>query len=162
MARRSTPGDGVGASSERAGTAISSKGGDGDEGNTSSKGTGLSAPPAPSPRLSAAGKRLAEEKSWLVDLPQHCIAEPTRASDFVWSFRVSGLHGTLYQVCLHHVFCVCSAMVQSTVHTASVIVLKSTALLWNILVTRGYYVGIHEARSLRGGGPAVSERLCNT
>lgn len=52
----------------------------------------------PSPRLSAAEKRLQEEKQWLEDLPRYCFAEPNRGSDFVWSFRVSGLHGTMYQV----------------------------------------------------------------
>lgn len=56
------------------------------------------APVAASPRLSAAEKRLAQEKKWLVDTPSYCFAEPMRASDFVWSFRVSGLHGTAYQV----------------------------------------------------------------
>lgn len=59
---------------------------------------GVAHSPAPSPRLLSAESRLAREKAWLVDLPQYCHAEVTRASDFVWSFRVSGLHGTLYQV----------------------------------------------------------------
>lgn len=55
--------------------------------------------PAPSPRLLSAESRLAQEKAWLVeDLPPYCHAEVMRSSDFVWSFRVSGLHGTLYQV----------------------------------------------------------------
>lgn len=58
------------------------------------------AAPVPSPRLSAAERRLQEEKQWLVDVPRYCFAEPTRGSDFVWSFRVSGLHGTMYQVCI--------------------------------------------------------------
>lgn len=59
---------------------------------------GIAHSPAPSPRLLSAESRLAQEKAWLVDLPQYCHAEVTQASDFVWSFRVSGLHGTLYQV----------------------------------------------------------------
>lgn len=69
---------------------------------SSSTGGGLvvTAPsPAPSPRLLSAESRLAQEKAWLVeDLPPYCHAEVMRGSDFVWSFRVSGLHGTLYQV----------------------------------------------------------------
>lgn len=57
------------------------------------------APPALSPRFLSAESRLAQEKAWLADgLPQHCHAEPSHGSDFVWSFKVSGLHGTLYQV----------------------------------------------------------------
>lgn len=55
---------------------------------------------SPSPRLLSAETRLAQEKAALEDaLPQHCHAEVTSAgSDFEWSFRISGLHGTLYQV----------------------------------------------------------------
>ena len=56
-------------------------------------------PPALSPRFLSAESRLAQEKAWLADsLPQHCLAEPIRGSDFVWSFKVAGLHRTLYQV----------------------------------------------------------------
>lgn len=57
--------------------------------------------PALSPRFLSAESRLAQEKAWLADaLPQHCQAEPIRGSDFVWSFKVAGLHRTLYQVSL--------------------------------------------------------------
>eukprot|EP00903_Cladosiphon_okamuranus_P015566 g14371.t1 len=55
-------------------------------------------PPALSPRFLSAESRLAQEKRWLADgLPQYCYAEPIRGSDFIWSFKVAGLHGTLYQ-----------------------------------------------------------------
>lgn len=54
--------------------------------------------PALSPR-SMSAERLAQEKARLADdLPQHCHAEPIRGSDFVWSFKIAGLHGSLYQV----------------------------------------------------------------
>lgn len=56
------------------------------------------AQPAPSPRQTAAEKRLAQEKGWLRDMPRYCFAEPMPKSDFVWSFRISGFHGTVYQV----------------------------------------------------------------
>lgn len=57
------------------------------------------APPVLSPRFLSAESRLAQEKAWLADgLPPYCHAEPSDGSDFVWSFKVSGLHGTLYQV----------------------------------------------------------------
>ena len=54
--------------------------------------------PSPSPRLLSAESRLAQEKTWLKNLPIHCHAEAMRCSDFVWSFRVSGLDGTPYEV----------------------------------------------------------------
>jgi len=57
------------------------------------------APPALSPRFLSAESRLAQEKAWLAEgLPPYCHAEPSHGSDFVWLFKVSGLHGTLYQV----------------------------------------------------------------
>lgn len=101
MVRRGNGGDGVVVTSEDSGAVSLSKwssGNDEQSRRTSMQGMGAAAQQAPSPRLSAAGKRLAEEKSWLSELPEYCVAEPTRGSDFVWSFRVSGLHGTSYQV----------------------------------------------------------------
>lgn len=68
----------------------------------SSRVAGAAAAPTPalSPRFLSAESRLAQEKIWLADgLPQHCHADPIRGSDFVWSFKVAGLHRTLYQVC---------------------------------------------------------------
>lgn len=55
--------------------------------------------PSPSPRLLTAESRLAQEKVWVEDLPEYYHAEVMKGgSGFVWSFRVSGLQGTLYQV----------------------------------------------------------------
>lgn len=55
--------------------------------------------PSPSPRLLTAESRLSQEKVWVEDLPEYYHAEVMQGySGFVWSFRVSGLHGTLYQV----------------------------------------------------------------
>lgn len=54
-----------------------------------------------SPRSLSAEFRLTQEKAWLAeDLPENCHAEVMRGSDFMWSFRVSGLHASLYQVCV--------------------------------------------------------------
>lgn len=55
--------------------------------------------PAMSPRYLSAEARLAQERAWLAEgLPPYCEAETSHASDFTWSFKVAGLHGTLYQV----------------------------------------------------------------
>ncbi|CAM9131727.1 unnamed protein product, partial [Discosporangium mesarthrocarpum] len=48
-------------------------------------------------RMPSAEERLSLEKTWLSELPESCHAEPSSSTDFLWTFRISGLHGTLYQ-----------------------------------------------------------------
>lgn len=72
---------------------------DGRAGGTTAVVRGKGTAPSPSPRLLTAESRLAQEKVWVEDLPEYYHAEVMQGnSGFVWSFRVSGLQGTLYQV----------------------------------------------------------------